>query len=517
MRVAPRASFIPYITLCADLVPPRGNAPRSYWYLSTDYEEVFEKSRQLREAGDHDAWNMWLAERKSHVRISREKAAPLVEWVEGREAEYKAELRSVRETRRIEIEDRLIELGWELVDIQDGEYYSEKWKSLVGKTKPLDEKEWDDMLPHLLHGLNKVRQKRLNNEAKQRQFDRLRIIDDWLRSSSDAQVCITLKWADSSIPTTSGSVEAPTNHKNVKKCVRDVTIKVSSYPSSGYLLKSGQSYLEALLDQDRSAEEFELEFRGKRTDLRKQMFMGWRPNLEAALVKRLPENLAPANIESPDFSLRAHVGSKNPNILDNRLSLDLRKLLRADVRFMCHGRAVYYPEGFDTWTANKSSSTFDPVSSAIAKALLGPLQRPDASYLEMQALGASFVCGRCSWEPTYHTWHDIVEHYLSEYAWWKKACTRNARFSQGGEEITLVFTHDIHKIDHTKPLVNLVTERESRPNTPRRASTSNCKLCSRIGHYYGAEAAHITRHLQEVHLVESPILGEHYTESVGWW
>ncbi|CAE6498622.1 unnamed protein product [Rhizoctonia solani] len=234
--------------------------------------------------------------------------------------------------------------------------------------------------------------------------------------------------------------------------------------------------------------------------------MGWRPNLEAALVKELPENLAPAEIESPDFSLRAHVGSKNPKILDNRLSLDPRKLLRADVRFMRHGRAVYYPEGFDTWTVNKSSSTFDPASSAIAKALLGPLQRPDASYLEMQALGVSFVCGRCSRESTYYTWDGIIEHYLSEYAWWKKACTRNAQFTQGGEGITLAFTHDIDKIDHTKPLVNLVTERESRPNTPRRAATSNCKLCSSIGHYYGAETAYITSHLQEVHLVESPVL-----------
>ncbi|CAE6415772.1 unnamed protein product [Rhizoctonia solani] len=501
---------------CTDLVPPRGNAPRSYWYLGEHYEEVLEKSRQFREAGDRDTWKVWSDERGKIVRACRERATPLVEWVENREEEYRAGLRTVREDRAIEIEARLIELGWEMADIQTGEYYSDKWKPLVSKTKPLDEKDWDDMLPHLLYGLKKARQRRLKVEADKRQSARLHSIDDWLRSSPDVQVSITLRWRDLSRRPTLGSVETSIHSEGAKK--RDFTVEVSSYPSRRYLLQSGQSYLEVLLDQDKPMEEFQLEFQDKRANLRERTYMGWRPNLEASLVKRLPENLVPADIATSDFYLQTRIGNTNPKILDNRLSSDLRKLLRADVRFMHPDGAVYYPKGFDDWTVGKYSPTFDPVSSAVAKILLSALQRPNASYLEMQALDGLFVCGRCSRERNYFSWGGIVEHYLYEHEQWKKACRRNARFSKAGKRITFVFTHDTHAIDHAKPLVNLVAEQDRTLFLARSSPVSICnlKLCSGIGHHYETAATYIVRHVQEVWVFSPGTQSSLVIDQVSW-
>ncbi|CAE6410260.1 unnamed protein product [Rhizoctonia solani] len=497
------------------LVPPRGNAARSYWYMMEDCDEVVEKARQLHEAGDNDALRAWMHDRVEFVRVWREKVAPLVEWVESREEEYKAGLRMLRETRLAEIDDRLIELGWELVDIEKAEYYSESWKSLVNKTKPLEEKEWDDMLPRLLHGLNRARRSRLKAEAKERHSARSRTISDWLYSLRDDQVHITLCWKDSNSGLV-GPTQAPTHSESIER--RNLTVQVSRRPSSGdFPLRAGQPYLEALLNQDKSMKEFQLEFQDKRTTLKEQIYMSWRPSLEAALVKMLPEDLVPVDIESSDFYLQAHTGEKDSTTLDYRLSSDMRKLLRADVRFIYQGaayrrRSTYYPVGFDGWTVASgwSTPTYDPASSAVAKALLGALQRANASYLEMQALGQLFLCGRCTREPSYLTWDGIVGHYVDENNGWGNACTRNARHSQKGQGIALVFTHDMKKVDGEKPLIAIVAKQDQTPGVE--SPKSYCKLCSRIGHGYGTETSHIARHVQEVHLIESPKLGEHYAE-----
>ncbi|CAE6528685.1 unnamed protein product [Rhizoctonia solani] len=190
---------------------------------------------------------------------------------------------------------------------------------------------------------------------------------------------------------------------------QDITLRISSLPPNRYVLK----WLPVeLINQDKPTEEFQLEFEGKH-DYSTEQLAGWRSTIEAALVKALPEIFKPAEAQSSQFNLEvAH--TKDATKSSDNLSVDLRALLRADVIFKYDHKPVYYPSSFNSWTIDARTPTFDLASSTVAKAILKELRHPNASYLEMQALGSTFLCGRCASDPKYFTWKGIVSHFVCE-------------------------------------------------------------------------------------------------------
>jgi hypothetical protein len=169
-------------------------------------------------------------------------------------------------------------------------------------------------------------------------------------------------------------------------------------PKSGDLLHQCPE-IEELLRGDISTDEFLLKFQEKE-DFLKAHYSRWRTEMESSLVKLLPKGSKPVETQTPDFTLTPHL---------NPLSMDLRVLLRADSRFNLNlgGRMHYYPETFDYY---RHESVYDEKSSAVAKRVLQALGRPDASYLEMQGLGESFLCLRCINDPTYYTWDKLASN-----------------------------------------------------------------------------------------------------------
>ncbi|CAE6410291.1 unnamed protein product [Rhizoctonia solani] len=489
------------------LIPPRGKA-RPDWYLLREFEEIQAITSEVE--GDQDVWKDWIKGRVKLVRARHERAEPLVKWLENRGEEQKQAINDLKNARAAQVEARLLKLGWELADIREGENYSDEWTSLVYKTKPLGNKDWKDMLPFLLDGLEKARESRLDKERYERAQTRKSIAENWLRLLSD-QLCptdLTLRWRKPGTCLTHGSTEAscgPLYPEGISK--QDITIRIPSIPPISDLIQCCP-HLHELLDRDMPTEEFQVEFQKKQSYLKEQ-YSSWRANLETALVKQLPKGLKPVETESSDFDLlpMARPSDGDSRELGDLLSLDLRVLLRADVQFGLQYGTFYYPKCFDSLTADKLGSAHHVASCNTAKAILHALQRPDASYLEMRALGKSFLCLRCIDDPKYYTWDNIVSHYIHEDNWGEvnrlKECP-----AQEGKGITFLPTHSIDGDD--KPLVRLIAMQDQVPRS--NAPQMECKVCLEISRSCRTGDAHIVRHVREVHLIENPVLGEHYAE-----
>ncbi|CAE6410274.1 unnamed protein product [Rhizoctonia solani] len=450
------------------LVPPWEDKWKR-WYLLREYEEMKEKFCKLRES-DFNAWNAWEDERAELIKARRERAGPLAKWLKDRDEERRGSFNELQKARVTQVESRLLDLGWKQADICEAENYSGEWTSLVYKAKPLDNKDWKDMLPHLLDGLEEAREVRLKKESRVRAWDREDIVEAWLRLLADQirPLDLTLRWReprDGSTTDSKHQPHTPLYPQGIEK--QDVTISIPSMPPAHPLTGNCPTQVQELLDGDIPTQEFRLKFQSKQRRL-KQYYVDWRRKLEAALVQAIPnqKDLKPVELRNPNFRLVATDDTGDLTGPSNRLSLDLRMLLRADVRFSVEhswlGSSMHYPDRYwGHWTIGTGGPTYDAVSSRIAQAILRELHLSEASYLEMRALGRPFLCSRCTGDPQYHTWDGIVDHYTSQYqfqAW--HSIFRQAKFS--------------HDIDSNEPLVRLVPTQDQTP--PSADPQSGCCL-----------------------------------------
>ncbi|KAF8758021.1 hypothetical protein RHS01_03587 [Rhizoctonia solani] len=239
-----------------------------------------------------------------------------------------------------------------------------------------------------------------------------------------------------------------------------------------------------LLDQDKTMDEFCIEFKNKRGKIAEQLYKGWICKIQEDLIGTIPEDLVPVDVQNPNFYLQGHIGSGDTSIPDDPLSVNLRKLLRADVVIRIEQMSAHYSGGIDCWTSEWGPSAR---SSSVGAAL------------ENHNITHGMIFST--------TMHGSIETMNMPVEGTKRA-------SESGREIEIVFRHDTDRIDDENPLVHVVpvTKQELVPIAGAIVSMSGCKLCVEIGHYYKTEATQITKHIKEVHLIEEPVLGEHYTE-----
>ncbi|CAE6473669.1 unnamed protein product [Rhizoctonia solani] len=425
---------------------------RPYFHLREHYEEVAKEIRQLERSGDTTLLEAYKAKRAEFVWAWYQKTVPLVQWAVKQRAEHQAKLNILKEAR---IEGRLLKLGLELIDVRNCRHWCPQWASLVDTAKPFDEEvNWIEMLPSLFNSVELARKERLRTEAEQHRSDRKRIIKDWLTLLSEQlqhmNITITLCWKEPA----SNSANAPCAALYLPAFKRWAqSIRIRSLPSMGYMM-SNWPQLKNILGQPTSPnlETFRGELENKKRYFMKE-FSSWRPNLEAALAKTLPMGTTPTEVQTSEFDLKAFINDGSMTETNTRLSRDLRCLLRADAVFKHKDvpKSVYYPDGFIGWTINELMPTYDIESSRVTIAILNELQRPDASYLEMQAHGRSFLCARCANDSGYLPWEGIVDHYVHEHKQWQEDSGQDATCSEKRHH--LVVTHDLND---GKSLIRLV-------------------------------------------------------------
>ncbi|KAF8677349.1 hypothetical protein RHS04_06104 [Rhizoctonia solani] len=479
--------LIPRSIFIVPLYPGR-KAERPERFHREQHRKVAEKKEEFIRARDYDGWDAWVDERKKFVRAWYEKTSGLVKWVRKLECEYEQELQRLQDVRIEGIKSRLIKLGWCRADIQLASGYSNRWKTLFNRIKPLDEKDWNKHLPHLLRDLESARKNRLRLEAHKRYQQRQKSIKDWFTSKPAINVYIKLCWKDkdSHMESEIGLERKPIKslHSEVVGKQQDYVLEIRSYPVDPfrYLCTPykihGASHITDLISCDQPMDKFWTDFTNKRVDIVEQLYKGRVCIIQEDLIKKIPDDLVPVDVQTPSFYLQGHIGSGDTSIPDDPLSTNLRKLLRADVVLKKEDKSMYYPEGLDAWTLEvfRSSVRYDPELSKIAKALLNTLQHPNACYLEMRTLGKVFLCGRCTREPHYHTWNGILDHYMREYGVHEHVCKKNKNASESGKEIEIVFRHDTDRIDDENPLVHVVpiAKQEPVPTTGTIVSMSRC-------------------------------------------
>ncbi|CAE6444289.1 unnamed protein product [Rhizoctonia solani] len=400
----------------------------------------------LEQSGDTTLLEAYKAKRAELVWAWYQKTVPLVEWAVKQRAEYQAKLKMLKEARQAEIEGRLLKLGLELIDVRVCRHWCPQWASLVDMAKPFHEKvDWAKTLPSLINSVEWARKERLRTEAERHRSDHKRIIKGWLASLSERlqhmNTTITLRRKEPASNSADASC-APLYPPAIKRCGQ--SIRIRSLPSIGYMM-SNWPQLQTILGQPAppNLETFRGELKNKKRYFMKE-FSNWRPNLEAALAKTLPTGTTPIEVQNSEFDLKAFINDGSMTEDNTRLSRDLRCLLRADAIFKHKDvpKSVYYPDEFIGWAINELMPTYDIESSRVAIAILNELRRPDASYLEMQAHGRSFLCARCANDSSYLLWEGIVDHYVYEHKQRQEDSRQDAVYSKKGHH--LVFTHDLN-------------------------------------------------------------------------
>ncbi|KAG8731932.1 hypothetical protein FRC11_001504 [Ceratobasidium sp. 423] len=396
------------------LVASRGIVPgRSHrwtsWCLYDEARAVKLKLNELNEAGDQEALQKWKEERHKIVRERSWTTELLSKWLKNREQERERDLNTLKSARQAEIESRLISLGWEEGDFVCYEGWRHKqWQSMVFSAKPLSDKIWDNLLPHLLGHLELNRNQRLERERSQRRGWRRNALYTWFNTARTQ-----LPPFARAEPVEGHHPDAdPSNSWNTLGLVNSNVVH-QAFPTSYHAQEWEEC--KALIDTDVSHEQFLVEFEEKKLLLQRSI-AGWQGRLEEQLIGLLPKNTRPPNFALSPFNMVVGTGESVQPI--STLPEDTQKLLRADTIFSIStpsddSTPCYYPQDFSHFGTLIHNTYYHTKASEIAKALLNVLGSPDASYLGLRALEGTFWCGRCPpAEAGNLTWKEIVSALL---------------------------------------------------------------------------------------------------------
>ncbi|KAG9097615.1 hypothetical protein FS749_005905 [Ceratobasidium sp. UAMH 11750] len=498
------------IPTSATLVPYKGG--RHQWScLRRDSIAYKNGLDTIRLTEDQKAMREWLENRRREVSARKLSAQPLIQFINQMEAEQSDDLATRKGQRQDEIESRLLKLEWEEGDFEMLEKLAmKKWKSLVCIAKPLTEREWEKILPQLTTLLQCNRELRLAAEASTRRRDRESKTLRWLSGAFNQLAPYAI--LDESPPehgetTTSNSTQLP---PGLAESLR--TLK-APHPTSDQVL--GLEPFQQLLTTDVPMEDFELALAAMRPTL-EIIIQEWRINLERSLIELLPavDDPTAEGSQGTGTAMTSNPMLESTVLMNGQpigdISLGAHRLLRADAVFD-RGLATpqYYPDSFAyLWTApHYSVHKYNEEVSQLSKALLACLGHPNATYLQIKALGPAFSCGRCI-SRNCVTWRELLAHYIYEREKWD---TTQKHKSFKNRKITYIFTHDTDTTQSNKPLVRMTSEEDKK--TPHQYTWARhcCTICTPINEAKYATLADVVDHVQNVHLIQDPKLNEHYT------
>ncbi|KAB5588619.1 DEAD/DEAH-box helicase [Ceratobasidium theobromae] len=521
---------ISLVNASSRIVPSRRRWGWEPHVLQSEANEVTAQLEMLKQSGDDDeteaAISAWKEERIRILAARREQSQELIRFLDSIENDRELELRQMKNRHRLDVERRLLELGWEHGDMQFTflSPLRREWYSLVEKAKVLTDRTWENLRPKLIPLLESNRDARLKKEQLSRQESRGNRLSKLLNKiKSDTPPMLQLEvLPPNNSPSTSTSSESTSSasHNGV-------------FPDLADALK--WPVIKELYDEDTNADEMETRFEARKAEISK-LIQEWKVNVEAHMANLLRKAREPDTIEGEVIKPTLVVAEGDADPFAS-ISDDVKLLLRADSLFhiprpsmtgssmtVAGTPLIYdavilsgYIHSYHNLSMTKSVkqpldlARFHVYTEAqdVARKLLESMGKPDACYLELRSVGQRFICGRChDTEPK--TWEEMVLHYIEQARLWDRIQNDLPLLTKNG-----ITYNDIHDpTTHTdKPLVKYLSYVQLEEEVALSVGQVRaCKLCSKtpvMQDVRGPEAKIFT-HLLDVHGIFEPKIREHY-------
>ncbi|KAG9124319.1 hypothetical protein FRC07_012042 [Ceratobasidium sp. 392] len=415
--------------------------------LRNDVDFVTDRLIELAWAGDRTAADRWKVGRREELSNRRAHSKLLREYLVAVETNREDDLEELKERRLAAVRVRLIQDGWDEVDTQViHPPLMRSWRQLVWQAKPLTDRIWNNLYPKLKPILETNKRQRLIREREQRRIASDAQILSFLKNIKENEYPYVEPAAESDTSTglaSFGRVRLPfPSIDSIQKLpflddlsmtdmtAEDTLTRLTSWrPKLDQAISLWRGILEEELVEKLSRDEFQLAFdsmmpSGQRLIKKDKKQYSWEPKTIAPSTA----NLTP---ESEQYARS-----------------NTRILLRADSIFGAPGlgASYFYPEvvdelerkladgqepkykrkrNYDYYSYDKELNTIedqidtsslfvDHQAQEVAGELLARLERPNASCLEMKAVGQRFVCMRC-WNKKPMKWLEMVDHYVAGY------------------------------------------------------------------------------------------------------
>ncbi|CUA70351.1 hypothetical protein RSOLAG22IIIB_00710 [Rhizoctonia solani] len=500
-----------YVPTSSKVKNPRTNEIR--FALRSEIHELVGEFWNLPDDCDHPDFLRWI-NKKLKRRLERIRhATALARYINFTSAARDKELENTKLHRVIEVYCRLSARGWKPKDMEMASEDSEKaWYNLVHVRKPLTDRAWERLYPKLLRLLKLSKRRLQAKRAKNRLSKRYQLVEEML-ADMRATNSVRLEMADTG--------QELVNNAGTTYLPFPVLSEVMQY----HVFKD-------LVETDRSLDATKVKFRAS-ANLVTNAISKWRARLESHLIGLANDNrkarkrdypIGNELIEEPaPFSSRLVAGSYSHITPRNNF------LFRADSVFSHKHVPLFYPRNFTPWfdtaftiarppEADRSvldvicsSVTFHPEGAGYAAAVLKELGRPDASHVEMEALGERFICNRCL-SRTVHSWTSLISHFLHAYS-----CATSTN-SQPNHKTRIVF-NNVHNWATwpERPLVRLLNDQElaihdAATLLDTTGKMVECGICYDPAVPCPAARRFVMLHLRHYHNISQPVFGEHYFE-----
>ncbi|QRV87478.1 asparaginyl-tRNA synthetase [Ceratobasidium sp. AG-Ba] len=459
----------------------------SVYALQEDVERVERGITQFSQCGSRSAYKRWKTVNKYEYNLWMKHVSSLLRYMVHAERCREDEIESRKQARRDEVVSRLQHHGWKLRDTyMISAQRNQAWRALVDVDKPLTDQAWERLYPKLHILLKRNR-------------------ENWLVIGKDYRHCIR-SMAESEF---SNFVAG-----------EQVYLLFPSYRE----LRAFHVFKD-LLETDRPVDAMVAKF-NKCKQLMNNAIAKWRANFERQLVLKVKSGRRKEKLDAFENGVEliedtTSISTKLTDSSYQHVSAKNSVLLRADTifRFKNSHWVAHYPTSFvhmadylhkqleDQAEGGSilvehdelhSMFEYHEVGARVARALLAALGCPDAAYIEMNAPGMAYICGRCHY-PLPHTWGMIIEHYVLEYNQWKSHSLQNSQ-CQG---IVYNNVHCLQPSYGAKPLVRLMGSKEFNESKIRLCSPADvveCNHCVRLklDYVFRGSRKYVALHLRDV-------------------
>ncbi|CAE6433663.1 unnamed protein product [Rhizoctonia solani] len=551
-------------------------SPFGFGYtLRSEALKVNTAVKQAMENGDTE----WRDRRIDEMDERRARGEELEDYLDMIEDEREMELELLKVQRRDQIRARLLEEGWTEQSTRPSPDNSVEWHKLVWQPKPLTDRIWNNLYPKLIPFLQSNRTYNDELDKKTRRKERVRKVQALVASVRIALP--PLAHLVRKTPTTdhessaSTSVSAPIYPEVKVDQAFPSTKELLAWPMIKNMIDDDISTEEVETRFSEIRGEFDRAVVEWRDRIEQDLVTVWNAGREdeiapestnknggkgkgkgkgKAVVRTTKAGARKtrtsagaagtlgshaAEVVLPEFiaTYTKPDGTPTTNISD--LSPNLQLLLRADTMFgptdgfvlnrmypAIVPRAVPAMTGGpdelnygDRWNAGRIKRDDD--MSAVARKLLVRAGRPDATSLEMKALGINFRCGRCNRTLT-DGWEDLVMHYSVEQRRNRQAQEKIR--SEPGRGFVYRTTHDLDS-ENPRPFAHLMTPQAAAEymieSSLQHSPMMTCIKCQEMGieaRYFHTFApgfeSPIIEHLHNVHGVAVAQPGVHFQ---GWY